>query len=245
MLLLAACQPAAQEGPSPSNTETATVTWIYDGDTIEVARPGGTTDVRLMGINAPDRGECFYEEALDYVIGELEGREVEIAIIGRDQFDRALAYVWVDGMQVNLDLVEQGLAIATTPDSADRYGSLLLSGEEAARSGDVGLWGPTVCGATGVRPELSLEVDPIAEVVTIGNPGPSEIDLSLWTIRDESSRHRFRFPWQAILSEGGTMDIASTESGWDPGEQNVWNNDGDMVMILDDHGRVIAVARYP
>jgi len=245
LLLLAACQPVAQTGPGKPGGEKAVVTWIYDGDTIEVERSGIVGDVRLMGINAPERGECFYEEALGYLIETAKGREVELTVVDTDQFDRLLAYVTLDQTRVNLDLVEGGYAIATTPAATDAAGIGLLEAEERARTGDIGLWSSTACGALGERPDLTLAVDRIEEVVTISNPGPANVDLTSWVLRDESSRHRYTFASGTHLDPDGTIEVRSSDTGWDPGGSNVWNNDGDMAMILDADGRVITASRYP
>lgn len=244
-LLVAACQPVAHDRADPGTTETATVTWIYDGDTIEVEQSGTVKDIRLVGINAPDSGECFYTEALEFLISELKGERVELNIVGRDQFDRTLAYVWAEEILLNLDLVERGLAIATTPDADETYGSSLLEAEERAMTDQAGLWAETVCGAGGVVPALTIEVDARGEVVTVTNSGTEEVVIGGWIIRDESSRHRYRFPEGASISPGEDLRIASTETGWQPGDTNVWNNDGDMAMIMDHNGRVIAARRYP
>lgn len=245
VLLLAACQPVELDGGSSGPDEIATVTWIYDGDTIEVDLSGSFTDVRLMGINAPDVGECFFDEALAYLIRSLEGRQVDLEVIGDDQYGRTLAYVWVDGAPVNLDLVERGFAIATTPDGDDRDGAAILEAEEEARSRQRGMWGEMVCGANGLIPDLNLQVDPFQEFVTIENLDPAPVELERWVLRDESSRHRYTFADGTTLSPGETVRITSSDDGWDPGEPRVWNNDGDMAMVLDEHGRVIAVSRYP
>src|SRR3990167_9508065 len=69
------------------------VTTVIDGDTFEIAN--GQT-VRLIGVNAPDRGEAGYEQASAYLQGLIEGEEVELEYDSYhdDQYGRLLAYVW-------------------------------------------------------------------------------------------------------------------------------------------------------
>ena len=38
--------------------------------------------------------------------------------------------------------------------------------------------------------------------------------------------------------------VTSADPGWDPGGGPVWNNSGDMALLLDRHGRVVARWRY-
>src|SRR5690606_26238852 len=121
----------------------ATVRYVFDGDTIEVDLEGSVERVRLIGINAPEIGECWVDEARD-LLRELlpEGLAVALTtdVSDRDQYGRLLRYVWVDSTSINEELVRQGAAVSRRypPDTAlsDRFDSA----EEAARSGDRGLW---------------------------------------------------------------------------------------------------------
>jgi len=217
------------------------VTWIYDGDTIAVDTEQGSIDVRLLDVNAPERDECFYGESLDYLIETLKGRDVSLDIdADPDQFGRTLAYVWDGERNVNLDLVQTGLAIATTSEDGKGF---LADEEEAFRSG-TGLWADNACGS-GPIPNVSIvALDSSGETIVIVNEETTTSDLSGWTLRDESSRHRYRFPTGSIIQPGARLTISSNNADWDPGGSPVWNNDGDMAMLLDRDGRVVDRWRY-
>jgi hypothetical protein len=47
-----------------------------------------------------------------------------------------------------------------------------------------------------------------------------------------------------MIGPGAEVTIRSSDPGWDPGDSAVWNNGGDVVLLLDDGGRVIARFRY-
>jgi endonuclease YncB( thermonuclease family) len=257
-ILVASCAPPSSEpvttvaGGGPVGD--ATVTRVYDGDTIEVQSPEGTFDVRLDGINAPDQGECLYQEATDHLSDTLEGRTVDLEVTGEDQFDRVLAWVAEGARDINLELVALGLALATTPESpADT--ALVDAEEEAYRTG-AGLWSPTACG-TAPLPQVEVNgpnsvFDPPGpddevleeEVVVIVNNGSEPVELDGWVLRDESSRHRYRFADGTVLAPGSSIRVRSSEPGWSPGGSAVWSNDGDLVLVLDDTGRVVARHRY-
>ncbi len=52
---------------------------VVDGDTIDVATETGAATVRLIGINAPEVGECFYDQAttaLRFIVGSRPVRLV-------------------------------------------------------------------------------------------------------------------------------------------------------------------------
>jgi endonuclease YncB( thermonuclease family) len=93
------------------------VTEVVDGDTIDVAQGPRTMTVRLIGINAPESGECWADEAAA-ALGELVGRGpvwLTLDVSGLDLYGRALRYVVNgDGDDVGARLVEQGAAIATS-----------------------------------------------------------------------------------------------------------------------------------
>ena len=68
---------------------------IIDGDTF-IIKNGMT--VRLLGIDAPNRGEEKHQEAKDYLSYLLLNRQLmlEYDQYQDDKFGRILAYVWVD-----------------------------------------------------------------------------------------------------------------------------------------------------
>jgi hypothetical protein len=216
---------------------------------------GGEIDVRLLGINAPEADECFYDAATDHLIDLLEGKTVDVEIIGTDQFGRTLAYLWMGGALVNLDLVSDGYAIATTPGAGEMRGNDLISAEDDAFSDRVGLWATDACGASAPPPSVGVDVggsqfDP---------PGPDEdvldqewvtfvsedvTDLEGWRVRDESSAHRCMLRSGSAVTPGQTLTLTSADPCWDPGRSPVWNNGGDLVLLLDPAGGVAARARY-
>lgn len=224
---------------------------IFDGDTIEVVDDGDSVRVRLDGINAPDQGECWYREAteaLDQLIGT---RPVVLEVTGEDQFDRVLAYVWVGSLQTNLEMVAAGHAIATTP-----LTSSMAQAETEARRQQLGLWSPQACGS---GPIATVEIDTRrsvvdppgpdgdnleGEVIYLRNPGTQPVAMGGWVLRDESSRHRFHFPRGFELGAGEVYPVRSSAPEWDPGDSPVWNNDGDIIMLLDHTGRVVSAHRY-
>ena len=241
------------------------VTGIADGDTIEVETVDGAITVRLVAINAPDQGECYYEEALAHLTATLRGNQVGLEVSGRDQFDRTLAHVFLSDRHINLEMVQSGLAIASSPDEDDPYRDEILETEGYAFQAGFGLWSWTACGSEGPTPEVVIasevsEVDPPgpddevleAEMIEVLNNGTKQVDLSGWTLRDESTRHRFVFGGRPgdpvvpvpVLDPGESFVVTSADTGWEPGGSAVWNNDGDMVLLQLPDGTVVDRWRY-
>jgi endonuclease YncB( thermonuclease family) len=80
--------------------------------------------VRIIGIDTPERGVCGFQDAADALAAMVAGKPVTVTGGARDDVDkygRILRYIDVDGVDVGLALIEQGLAIARY-DSRDGYG---------------------------------------------------------------------------------------------------------------------------
>jgi endonuclease YncB( thermonuclease family) len=228
------------------------VVQVDDGDTVDIRTGDGDVEVRLAGINAPESGECFSRGATDRLRSLVAGETVAIEATGVDQFDRTLAYLTLGDTLVNLEMVMSGSAIATTPDHGDVVGSALLAAEEEAFSARLGLWAGDACGATGPMPSVTVEVafDPPGpdqgslgeEWVELASESP--VEVGGWTVRDESSAHRCVVPAGTTIGPDHPYHLTSDDPCWTPGGSPVWNNDGDLALVLDDDGRVVARHRY-
>ena len=262
MFIVACAQQPAPPTASNGNEATTSsglmrgnVLRIEDGDTFVLETGGEEVTIRLVGVNAPEIDECLHDEAGAGLARILDDREVGVEDLGEDQFGRALGYVWVGDQLVNLALVESGLAIATTPGDSESWGMSLLAAEESAYRAGNGLWDPDVCDSAAARSiELVIDTsghDPPGaddevldlEHVTISNGGDA-VDLSGWVLRDESSAHRFRFPAGSEVAPGSGIEVTSDHTAWVPGGSPVWNNDGDMALLLTPNGAVAARTRY-
>jgi len=73
----------------------AEITQAVDGDTVEINN--GQT-IRMLGINAPERGEAGFEEAKNYMEDIFDGKSVslEYDTYQDDKYGRVLAYIWED-----------------------------------------------------------------------------------------------------------------------------------------------------
>ena len=90
---------------------------VYDGDTIKVAGHDIVIKVRLVGIDAPETsrkkhhpGQPFGEKAKRELAGLILNREVEIKGYGLGPYNRVLGEVFIDGQNVNLEMLRAGLA---------------------------------------------------------------------------------------------------------------------------------------
>ncbi len=99
------------------------------------------------------------------------------------------------------------------------------------------------------NPDGPDEDDLNGEFVVLGNQA-AEIDLTGWTVRDESSANRYALPDGFTLAEGAGVTIhtgcgedTATDLYW-CADQPVWNNDGDTALLLDPVGAPVSRYRY-
>jgi micrococcal nuclease len=121
-------------------TEKALVTSVIDGDTVELA---DGRHVRYLGIDAPESGEYYAENATERNKELVEGKTVELqkGKQDKDQYGRLLRYVYVDGVFVNAELIAGGYAKVYLFDPDDRHGQALMEMEDYAVLRGLGLWG--------------------------------------------------------------------------------------------------------
>jgi micrococcal nuclease len=226
---------------------------IIDGDTIVLT---GGRNVRYIGINTPEKGEPYYEEATEANRSLVEGKNVRLELDEeeKDLYGRMLAYAYVGDIFVNVKLVRDGYARAYPYPPNVKYQDLFSSAEKEAKQKGVGIWTPRSLGY-GVK---ILEVNYDAEgndadnlngewVVIINNTDFSA-NMVGFTLSDASS-HVYTFG-NLILSAGRTVTVLT---GW--GDNSpvalywnsnvpVWNNDTDTAYLKDANGEVIDEYSY-
>jgi micrococcal nuclease len=115
------------------------VTRVIDGDTVVIRGES----VRLLGIDTDERGGDCYKEAKEKLEELVLNKEVDLEtdLRDKDQYKRYLRFLFFDGENINLKMVEEGLAIARFYDD-EKYREEILDAEESAMMRKVGCkWG--------------------------------------------------------------------------------------------------------
>ena len=128
--------------PSYPSNQNLTVTEVSDGDTFKLS--DGKT-FRLYGVNAPEVKEPFYEEAKAFTQNLVLGKEISFeqeVNYKVDKFGRELGYVFIDGVNLNIELVRNGLAkvVLYEKRAKIKYQDELLSAEKSAKELKLGVW---------------------------------------------------------------------------------------------------------
>jgi micrococcal nuclease len=116
------------------------VTNVVDGDTLDL---NNGDRIRLSGINTPETGECYYQQAKDKLKDLTLGKEVylEKDFSNTGKYGRLLRYIYVDDIMANSVLVLNGFAKVyhKYKEDTSRYEELSKL-EKIAIEKNLGLW---------------------------------------------------------------------------------------------------------
>ena len=109
---------------------------ISDGDTITIlTQEKQQVKVRLYGIDAPEKKQPYGQKSKQFLSNLIAGRSVEIQEKGKDRYKRVLGIVYLDGRDINEQMVLNGYAWAYV-----KYSKIYAKQELKARSQNLGLW---------------------------------------------------------------------------------------------------------
>ncbi len=140
--------PASSSSRDPARLgEYFTVVRVYDGDSLKVRGQGVELMVRLVGIDAPETagrtrpGQPYGQQSAGYLRERVINEKVRLKSYGMDHYNRQLAELFLDGDNINLKMVESGMA--------ERYQGRPAKGldirpyqqaESRAKSQNKGIW---------------------------------------------------------------------------------------------------------
>lgn len=116
-LTVSACSSNSDE----QQASQADVIRVIDGDTVVIS---DDERVRLIGIDTPENGQCGFDEAkqaIEKLLASGSATFYSGTTSDKDKYDRLLRYIEVEGIDVGLNLISNGFAIARY-DSRDGYG---------------------------------------------------------------------------------------------------------------------------
>jgi micrococcal nuclease len=145
--------------PAAGQTESAVVTRIVDGDTIEATVGGVPLTIRYIGVDTPESKkpntpvQCYALEATEANRALVLGQTITLERdrTNYDRYGRLLRYVYLaDGRMVNEELVKLGAGFAKRYRPDTKHAVRLEAAQALAQAAKAGLWGActVVNGAT-------------------------------------------------------------------------------------------------
>jgi len=236
-----------------TNKTLVTVARVIDGDTLELANG---KEVRLLGIDAPEKGHYGYEEAKNKLKELVLGKNIvlEKDVNNADRMGRLLRYVFVDSTFVNLEMVKQGYANVYIVLPDNKYEKELMQAENESKSNKIGIW------------KLSEFADCISissfrynakgkdnenlndEYVVLKNDCDFFIDMTGWAVKDRTA-NTYIFPKFGLATKkevkicSGAGTDTETELYWN-NKFPVWDNSGDTLYLRDAKGNLALTRSY-
>lgn len=111
---------------------------VSDGDTVVLLDSTNTQyRIRLDGIDCPEKGQPFGRKATDFVKELTTGKEIIVKWEKKDRYKRILGVVYADGVNVNKELLKNGLAWHYKHFNQDKE---LAELEQQARDKKLNIW---------------------------------------------------------------------------------------------------------
>ena len=201
------------------------ITRAVDGDTLQTIEGD---KIRLLGINTPEKGIFFYQEAKDFTKQLVENKTVLLQSSESDKYGRELGYVFLGNELLNEKIAEGGFGHLYYY-SQDKFYDQIAKAEKIAREKEIGIWKHSKnYGCIDLIEFVYLDLtEKDREKLSLKNNCDSKLFL---TIKDDATHI-----YKENISARGTFEMET---------QNVWNDDGDSLYIWDDSG-LILFHRYP
>lgn len=114
------------------------VVGVHDGDTLTGLDESKTQfKVRLDAIDAPELGQPFGQAAKKALSEKVFGKDVVVIAKTRDKYGRTVGHVLIDGRDVNLEMLEEGMAWHYAQYDRNKR---LADAQQQARADRLGLW---------------------------------------------------------------------------------------------------------
>jgi hypothetical protein len=207
---------------------------VIDGDTIVV----NGTSMRLLGINCPEKGQKYFEEAKEYLESLVMNKSIVVRKEGQDMYYRELVYLYdvEDKKNINLEIVRNGYANYYFPSGKDEYYKDFVKAWKRCMIDKINLCEPSnnECADCIELEEWGYNKDTI-----IYNMCDKNCNLERWSIKDEG-RKLLIFEDTFILKPGQGAQITADAFG----VTYVWTKTGDSIFIRDDEGKLVLFDSY-
>jgi endonuclease YncB( thermonuclease family) len=116
---------------------TGEIVSITDGDTAKILVGKEQVTIRLEGIDAPESNQSFGKKSKEALAALIFGKTVEVKKTGEDRYGRSLGFIFVEDIDVNAQMIEDGWAWHFKKYNDEQR---LAELEEEAKAEKRGLW---------------------------------------------------------------------------------------------------------
>jgi len=218
--------------------ETGVAERIIDGDTAVIN--GNST--RFLGINTPEKGEKYYNEAKNFLSNLILNQTIELEY-GKDKYDkykRILAFIFLNEKNVNVEIVRNGFANVYILEDKKYENELRTAWEECI------LREKNLCEKSANKCANCIELQELdfkEQKIVFYNRCSYDCDLTSWNIKDEG-RKKFIFENFVLRKNRKIEIIAGNGTGNDDvlywkNEDYVWTATGDTLFLRDSDEKLV------
>ena len=122
--------------------ETVQFLSLIDGDSMLVEYQGRSQMVRLIGVDAPERGQEYGTNAKTHALRFCYGKTLKLEFDKqrKDRYGRLLAYVYCGSDMLNEELARAGLALVGKYKPNTKYHNRLMRAQKEAKARGNGFW---------------------------------------------------------------------------------------------------------
>ena len=199
-------------------------------------------------MNTPERGELYYSEAKEFLEELVLNKTIRLEF-GKEKYDRynrILAYLSLNGENINLKLVEEGFANFYFPSGKDIHYGKFIEAWNICIENNKNLCekSKNVCSECIELKEFNHN----NQEIVFYNQCNFSCDLTNWNIKDEG-RKNFFFPTLILESKNQVKIIVKNELDdnknlfWRD-ENYVWTSTGDTLFLRDPEGKLVLWESY-
>lgn len=239
---------------------------VLDGDTVET---NTGEKIRYLGINSPEKGQPFANEATKLNQDLALGKEInlEFDVQTKDRYGRTLAYVYAGDIFINLEIIKNGLAVLETIQPNVKYQDKFVKTQIEARNKCLGIWkglcqeeSSNVLGSNNCVKITSINANAFGddnknkngEWIEINNSCQNQISMDGWLLKDSSASNNYTF--KNFILDGGKIIMLYSGCGKDQadklywecpeGKYAVWNNSTDHAFLYNGKGELVSDYQY-
>lgn len=241
------------------------VNHVIDGDTV-VLEDG--RKIRYLGINSPEVGQPFHNEALKLNEDLVLEKEVYLEYDKEksDRYGRTLAYLFINNLLVNAEIAIRGLAISESIQPNIKYQKEIMDAQAQAKANCQGMW-ESLCkeNADSSNEKACVKITNInadakgndnqnknGEWIEFMNSCGQTISLNGYLLKDTSASNKYVFKDFSLNANSlvklysGCGQNNSSDLYWQCPQLKyaVWNNSGDEAFLYNEKGELVADYKY-
>lgn len=219
---------------------------VIDGDTIV----SNKTHIRMLGMNAPEttKKEKYSEEAKEFLNDLILNKTVQLEFGKQrtDRYKRTLAYIYLNGKNINLELVENGLANFYFPEGKDRHYNEFKQAWQECIDKNINLCKSSENKCAGCIKLKEFNYN--KQKIIFHNNCSFDCDLNGWDIKDEGRKH-FKFSNFTLHHDSDVLILIGegenneTALFW-KGQKYVWTKTGDTLFLRDNERNLVLWRSY-